>query len=301
MAQSHRWVFTLNNYTDVCQEDLRALSASRCCKYLVFGREVGASGTPHLQGFVIFEDRVRFNTAKSRIHPRAHVEAARGSAIQAADYCKKENDFEEFGQVPKPQGTTNQFADLKAWVLEQERKPTPALVAAEFPSLFIRYGRIMEWIELIYPLRVDQPGEYREYQRSLAERLEADPHPRTIEFIVDPRGGTGKSWFVRKWVSMHDELTQCLSIGKRDDIAHAIDPSKRVFFLDLPRSQAEFLQYSILEQLKDQMVFSPKYNSKMKRLEHRPHVVVFMNEPPDMNKLSIDRYKITYWEDSDYE
>ena len=60
----------------------------------------------------------------------------------------------------------------------------------------------------------------------------------------------------------------------------------------MPRGEIEFLQYSILESLKDQMIISTKYQGRTKILRKVPHVVVFTNEHPDMTKLSIDRYKI---------
>lgn len=111
-------------------------------------------------------------------------------------------------------------------------------------------------------------------------------------FYVDPEGGKGKSWFQAWYLTKHPETTQVLSGGKRDDIAHSIDQSKSVFFFNIPRGGMEFLQYTILEQLKDQMVFSPKYNSQMKFLSKTPHVLVFCNEQPDLNKMTEDRYTI---------
>lgn len=93
-------------------------------------------------------------------------------------------------------------------------------------------------------------------------------------------------------MTKHSDKTQVLSIGKRDDIAHVIDVSKSVFFFNVPRGGMEFFQYTILEQLKDRMVFSPKYNSKMKFLHKTPHVLVFCNEEPDLTKMSEDRYHI---------
>lgn len=83
-----------------------------------------------------------------------------------------------------------------------------------------------------------------------------------------------------------------MSIGKRDDLAHAIQITTRIFLVDVPRGQMEYLQYSVLEMLKNCLVFSPKYQSSMKRLIQRPHVIVFSNEEPDYSKLTEDRYDI---------
>lgn len=293
MSQSRRWCFTLNNFVGDDEARLRNFVNDNPTSYLVFGRETGLSGTPHLQGFVVFPSNRRLAAAKRQIAPRGHFEIARGTSKQASDYCKKEGDFEEFGQVPgSEQGKRNDFGDFKEWVVSQPSKPTPRLIAAEFPSLFIRYGRILEWVDMVYPAPELASGEPRPWQSSLGESLDGDADDRKIIFVVDTVGGCGKSWFVKWWLSRNGELTQLLSIGKRDDLAYAIDESKRFFLFDIPRSQSEYLQYSVLEQLKDRLVFSPKYCSRTKMLAHTPHVVVFMNEAPDMNKLSVDRYEV---------
>ena len=80
--QSKRWCFTLNNYTEEEYNELKEVD----CKYIVIGKGVGESGTPHLQGFVIFSNTKRLAAVK-RINGRAHWEKARGTSEQAADYC----------------------------------------------------------------------------------------------------------------------------------------------------------------------------------------------------------------------
>lgn len=92
-----------------------------------------------------------------------------------------------------------------------------------------------------------------------------------------------------------------MSVGKRDDMAHAIDETKRVFIIDVPRGSMEYLQYSVLEMLKDKVVFSPKYESRTKIIPHNVHVVVMCNEQPDMNKLTRDRYNIIEIGELDYD
>lgn len=290
---SRRFVFTLNNFSDAEVSSLRNLGSDPATTYLVFGRETAPStGTPHLQGFVIFSGPKRLRAAKQALGQRAFIEPARAKSVDAATYCKKEEDYEEYGELPQNQGKRNDFEHLKEWVLAQPNKPTASQVAKEFPHLFIRYARCLEWIDLVYPKPCLVEGTPRPWQQELGERLEGPADDRTIIFVIDPVGGCGKSWFIRWWLSNHSESSQRLSIGKRDDLAYAIDESKEHFLFDVPRSQFEFVQYSVLEQLKDRMVFSPKYNSRNKILAKTPHVVVFGNEEPNRNKLSIDRYEV---------
>lgn len=294
--QGTRCCFTLNNYTDDEVTNLKRFGQGQRCTYLVFGREVGEEGTPHLQGFAVFATNQRLNSAKRNLgSQRYHLEAPDGTNLQCANYCKKDGDFEEYGTLPGPVGRTNRFDDLKEWVVAQPSKPSAKQVANAFPSLYIQYGPVMEWIDHIYPTAGPGDVSLRGHQRELEQRLEQEPNDREVIFVVDPTGGTGKSFFVKYMLRKYPDVVQRLSIGKRDDLAYAIDESKSVFLFDVPRSQSEFLQYSILEQLKDGMIFSTKYQSRSKSLPGNSHVVVFMNEQPDRNKLSQDRYVVINW------
>lgn len=95
-TRSRNWCFTLNNYTD----DEYVLIKNIECKYIVIGKEVGESGTPHLQGYVHFAHAKAF-TAVQKLIKRAHLEVMRGTALEASTYCKKDGVFFENGDHPK--------------------------------------------------------------------------------------------------------------------------------------------------------------------------------------------------------
>lgn len=293
MAQSRRWCFTINNPS---LEDREFLNNSLSdCQYAVVGREEGESGTPHLQGFVIWKRNKRFNACKAAIGQRAHLEAARGTSEEAANYCKKDGNYEEWGSLPSEQGKRSDLERFRQWITDHPTKPTERDIAAEWPAIFLRYRQhATAMVDLLYPSPVLVRGELRQWQRDLDELLQGEPDDRRINFVCDPVGGKGKSWFIRYYVSNHPESTQRLSVGKRDDLCFALDVTKKIFLFDIPRGQLEFLQYSVLESIKDQMIFSPKYQSMCKVLPNPVHVVVFTNEDPDRNKFTADRYNIIH-------
>lgn len=295
MSQSRRWCFTLNNYTSGERDLIKSVFESEHVKYGIYGQETGDSGTPHLQGFVVFESNKRLAAVKNLLSTRAHFEVARGTSGQASEYCKKEADYVEIGQLPVEQGKRSDIIKFKEWIMEQPTAPTERDVAEHYPALYLRYrSSAMSMVRLLAAGPTLVSGQFREWQSGLNEQLELDPDDRTIAFYVDENGGKGKSWFVRYYISKHGDKTQRLSVGKRDDIAYCIDTTKSIFLFDIPRGCMQYLQYPILEQLKDQMIFSPKYESCSKIIPHKVHVVVFSNEEPDRTLMTHDRYKITH-------
>lgn len=98
MERSRAFCFTLNNYTPEEVETVKAWDA----KYLIFGKEVGETGTPHLQGYVSFQNPKKL-TALKKLSVRAHWEIARGTPKQASEYCEKDGDVFEKGTRPLSQ------------------------------------------------------------------------------------------------------------------------------------------------------------------------------------------------------
>ena len=286
------WCFTLNNYT---QNDLdRLATPNPAVSYIIFGKEVGTSGTPHLQGVVCFQSRKRLQQAKEIIG-NAHCSVAR-SLLNSIKYCKKEGDWIELGNNPlvKPSNKTrNENSDLedfktsvKDGILDLKTlREKHSSVCASYPAFVERY------LEDNMEAPQVTPHPLLPWQQDLHSTLILEPKPREIIFIVDVQGNKGKSWFARYYTELHDNA-QIIIPGKKADMALVVDPSKKVFFFDCPRSkQGDFILYDFLEELKNGFIFSPKYHSKCKKLA-TPHVVVLMNEFPDMTALSGDRYSV---------
>lgn len=136
------WCFTLNNYT---AQDVEALAQkgtesleSRSIFYLVFGREVGEGGTPHLQGFVAFTKRKTLAYVRNYTLLKSHCEPAKGTPAQATTYCKKDGDYQEFGVCPGGAGRRNDLAKLYELIRGGADART---IADQFPSQYIRYRR----------------------------------------------------------------------------------------------------------------------------------------------------------------
>lgn len=120
MSQRSRgWCFTLNNYTDEDEEKLQ-----RCgSMYLIYGKEVGENGTPHLQGYLYFKSQRTFKSLKKKLGDRVHIEKQRGTCEQAIDYCKKDGSIVELGTAPmsrKRKGEVEQDRWGEIWTAAKE-------------------------------------------------------------------------------------------------------------------------------------------------------------------------------------
>lgn len=80
--------------------------------YAIIGKEVGEQGTPHLQCYLEFDNAMRFSTLQSKLLKRCHLEVRMSTAQKAADYCKKEENFEEWGELSR-QGKRNDLVQVK--------------------------------------------------------------------------------------------------------------------------------------------------------------------------------------------
>lgn len=85
------YVFTLNNYDETDIMKLK-LYANEKCRYITFGKEVGANGTPHLQGYMQLKIGTAGKTIKNQSKcMRIWLHPCKGSGTEARDYCLKQD------------------------------------------------------------------------------------------------------------------------------------------------------------------------------------------------------------------
>jgi len=146
MSRAQYWCFTKNNYNDDDIFYMQSLVNEPQVTYIVFGLEVGEQGTPHLQGYVELEGRLTFNQV-TQLLPGCHIEVRRGNAMQAKEYCIKDGDFIEEGEMSTNyQGKRNDLAEVQA---QLDAGASLTQVANDHFASFVRYGRSFRQYQLL--------------------------------------------------------------------------------------------------------------------------------------------------------
>lgn len=254
-----KFCFTLNNYTTEEYDELILTIKNKNIKYII-GKEVGKQGTKHLQGFLLYKNSVSFNSVK-KILPKAHIEIAKGNVKQNVKYCSKDNDF-----------VTN-FEDK---FLGDERTH---LEKTKEKILEKHYSDIT----------------FKKWQKDIIELLNKEPDYRSIYWYYDINGNVGKSWLVKYIFCVFDDVI--IVDGKKDNIFNQIksmidrEINPKIIILDVPRVNNKFINYSVIEQIKNGLIYSGKYEGGVCLFDN-PHVIIFSNEEPEYDKLSQDRLKV---------
>lgn len=144
-----------------------------------------------------------------------------------------------------------------------------------------------------YNLKVREEIEVEEpygWQLKVMDIIKDKPDKRSIHWFWEPDGNVGKSTLCKYLVVRHEAI---MATGKTADINHLLSKASsiKIVIVDVPRSQQDYLNYGAIEQVKNGLVFSGKYDSTQ-LVFNCPHVIVFANAPPDTTKLSEDRWNI---------
>ena len=246
VSSSKNWCFTFNNYLTKDIEYLRFFFEEHCSKWF-FAEEVGAEGTPHLQGFIEFKKKCRpVETCKQ--YKCIHWEKQKGDDLQNILYCSKE---------------WRQF----------------------YKSSNIRIIKELNLISKLKP--------WQQYIYNLVEPQCVDD--RSVYWFYDMDGNMGKTALTKYLCA---KLNAVLVDGDKKDVLFNASqcPTSDIFIFNFSRSMEKRISYDAIEKIKDGIYAQEKYESKM-ILRNAPHVIIFANWLPNMNKLSKDRWKIQNLQD----
>lgn len=83
-----RWVFTINNYNEQEENFLKTPeNFGPNIQFIIAEKEVGESGTPHIQGYIEFKSDTTRNKLVRLLGGRAYVDKAKGNRASNINYC----------------------------------------------------------------------------------------------------------------------------------------------------------------------------------------------------------------------
>jgi hypothetical protein len=188
--QTRAVMFTLNNYTENDVIVLSNLHEHRVrgnviANYVIFQKEVGREGTPHLQGYMEFPIARRWVSLK-RVNDtlnRCHFENRRGNQEQAIAYCSKTGTngrvantaLYEFGEKKTTrQGQRTDLKDFCEGIYNGTKKDD---LIREQPEVYAKFSH-----------GLDKVYSSAQKHRELAPK---------ILIYYSEESGTGKSWMAR--------------------------------------------------------------------------------------------------------
>jgi len=139
--------FTHNNYAE---GDLAKIQTWSAVKYGTIGKEVGESGTPHLQGYLHFHKKMSLKKVHEEmtalLGTRCFIEPTKGTPQQASGYCQKDGDFVEWGEQPK----MGKRVDLDEAYKDARSDMKMIDVADKHTGTYIRYFKGIERVRQLH-------------------------------------------------------------------------------------------------------------------------------------------------------
>ncbi len=250
----------------------------------------------HWQGYAEFTKPIRRRAAIKYLNIQgAHLETRRGTRQEARQYCEKETSRSAEGLVVvwgtwiAGQGCRTDIEELATRVESGESDYELG------PENIFKYAKfIKNWRSIAQQKKGKEylQNNFKEVtlnaaQQNMIQHID-EQNDRQITWVCDPIGGAGKTFLSKHLIASRSAVR--FTNGKNKDIAYAYNYEKLVI-IDLSRSAEGFINYGIMEDLKNGMIFSTKYESSTKVFEP-PKIIVMANFYPDLQKFSQDRWDI---------
>lgn len=309
IPKRRRFCFTWNNYTNENVNHIKSLGKD-IYDYIVIGFEIApTTQTKHLQGYIEFKNQLMGSQVKKLLDPvnglrsKVHLIPAHGSRKENFLYCSKKDSkdpnmdpmFIELCNITKKQGTRSDWAKYVDFL---HKDPNLDNFMDEYPEIGIKYYNTLNQIcrnikdkkmYENYGMQFQNSVPF-EWQNDLIEqvKISCDPKDRKIIWYIDKHGNNGKTW-ISKFLQWRYQAVIFENAGS-NNIAFTYTGQNIVVF-DFARRAEDKINYQIIEQIKNGVVFSGKYESKTKYFP-TPHVICMSNFVPDIHALSRDRWDI---------
>lgn len=221
----------------------------------IFAEEVGGEGeTPHLQGYILSEFKIR-PMEKLKLDPKIHWESARGTKDENRRYCSKEGGNMFYSPDCKPIRPLKLITEFKPWqrgVVDLVSKPCDE-------------DRLIHWY-------YDEAGSIG--KTVLCKYLSAKHGAVLVQ---------GARRHILATAFAHETDIYIVAVPRAPD---PLEGEKR--------RPGPAVSYDALESLKDGYYhsgFGTEATGMVVR--NSPHVLVFANDPPDTSRLTANRWKIT--------
>lgn len=324
-----RFIFTTNNYSDEIflsiVEFIKEFAKIACGQYEI----APTTHTPHIQWYILSK---KLHTKNKMIqitrNLHTHVDVCRGSPKQVHAYCTKTDTRDMSKNDGQPFFYPNKELCYQYALLDSAHA-TKSLKLNQLVDVVVSGKRPYDDSKyILHHEKIDRIAKHKKYDAILALHRLCDFHPfpwqeeciklldiqtdRQVLWIFDQEGNTGKTTMAKYFMSNHNYL-MCDSKTTNHDLAEMVtdrDPVGCVY--NLPRESrneetgAIMVSWKSIESLKDNFLFSSKYHGCSILLKP-PNVVfkicIFANFPPDLSKMSKDRWcvyqivlnKLTKW------
>lgn len=225
-------------------------------------------------------------------------------------FCKQAVYQEENAGTPHLQGAVwlKKRARMSELVKHEELKHCSFRECIHWPSL-VKYcqkiesrkpgGRLFRHNvkKLRKPIEILSEDQLNIWEKDIISLIRGKADDRSIHWYWEPIGKVGKSVFCKYLAVKHNVMV--LS-GKAADMKYGIikyvekhGDYPEVIVFDIPRTARGFLSYGGIEQIKNGLFFSTKYESDMV-IGNCPHIICFANWEPDIEAMSNDRWIIKW-------
>ncbi len=295
--ESKNWCFT--DFEGLCIEDIIEKHIDKII-YCCWGQETcPKTQKKHTQGWIQFAKKKRMTAVKKMFgSKKIHLETCKGTEAQNDKYCQKENAYETYGEYT----VQGQRVDLEKIYKEIEDGLTELEICRLYPKEHAQFHKAFNRkikLESDDKAQIELEDTFnsavlRDWQTTALQKLLTQDN-RTVLWIQDRKGNRGKTFLAKYITAIHKAFY--IRNGKSADIAYAYNNQQIVVF-DFTREQQERINYQSIENFKDGMLFSPKYESTTKIFKPCK-VIVFSNFYPDTSMLSEDRWDITVLDDTE--